>query len=921
MEEENSWVEESWRKSDEEERSERHIRTKRLMILIQDVQRWAINPGGRDRKEWWRLMVMKAKLAKKLAFSTNDKWAKRVRKAFRIAGWDWEKVLMEDRESMVYTAMNDITSHCYIGETGRSIRVRADEEIVCAKQQRTRFEKAMWRLGEETWFWLPLVRVGKGKHEVRRRQKEESTMIGEMTPDMNTAKVRWKKSRGRRTRRDRGRKGKRRRGDAIMRGRTRFEAKVVGGGTAKVEGFDIGEILEQIGEDNREVEVVVRWGEDEGRGWKRAETAMIGPEVREMVRKLKKMRIGREQYCKLVMRGRNREDVRKKLQGLVNHKHAWRAHLKTVTMRVLFDYWVVAGDLKVCDMIKVRSILRKYQKGKYILPTMSDITLRIQNTETLKRREMQDMAQRHIVGKEAMSRLGKRYVNENTRVVMTKGTTIEGILSNHYRTSAGYEEVECAGAPWCVGGEHFQARMRDMDGEIGDVGRMASNTVVWDEESETRDDVLRGFAKYAQKVTRMSWRDHSPEMETWWNERAGEITIRTRGRRKCIKEERLGWMWGRYKKQHGTSWGGFKAKVMEELEEFRVAGSNCGIHEDLRRKIIKMAEIRVQRATNIWQAWMGVDHYEGVRMEKWGANRESHRMRLMNALIVCWSPRAVHEKKKALERWEAHGARTVMMDMAGEVLGEGWEMLATGVSGDDQWRMSVTGAEELQDIQAWRDMIEKGLDTRERKEMPRGGGEVTLRVTMGGPQERVDKLITEVDESMRKEQLDDKVSLKKVMRVKGDMIGLTVWPMDKGGKQVYVSCGLVYKERLTNGVVEAKEYISRVEDEDEIMEEMKKDYHGCGLSRIAPWGEESIPPTIAMAKAKAPKEKTRIVNSYAKGPAREAFEVGSESIELGVQADGEGVYRMDTALGHRCERKDSRGKCYNSARCEGKMEA
>jgi hypothetical protein len=33
--------------------------------------------------------------------------------------------------------------------------------------------------------------------------------------------------------------------------------------------------------------------------------------------------------------------------------------------------------------------------------------------------EIQDMAQRHIVGKEAMSRLDKGYVSENTRVVMT----------------------------------------------------------------------------------------------------------------------------------------------------------------------------------------------------------------------------------------------------------------------------------------------------------------------------------------------------------------------------------------------------------------------------------------------------------------------------------------------------------------------
>jgi hypothetical protein len=228
MEEEKGWVDKAWRRLDLEERSERHIRTKILIVLIQDVQRWARRAGRRDRKEWWELMIMKAKLAKKLACATNDKWAKRVRKSFRIAGWDWENVLREDRESMVYIVMNDMTSHCYVGETGRSIKERADEELTSAKHQRTKFEKEMWRLGEETWFWLPLVKVSQGKHEVRRRQEEESTMIGEMTPDMNTAKTRRGKGwRGRKARR--GRRGKEER-RCHREGRTRFEARAVGKG-------------------------------------------------------------------------------------------------------------------------------------------------------------------------------------------------------------------------------------------------------------------------------------------------------------------------------------------------------------------------------------------------------------------------------------------------------------------------------------------------------------------------------------------------------------------------------------------------------------------------------------------------------------------------------------------------------------------
>jgi hypothetical protein len=87
---------------------------------------------------------------------------------------------------------------------------------------------------------------------------------------------------------------------------------------------------------------------------------------------------------------------------------------------------------------------------------------------------------------------------------------------------------------------------------------------------------------------------------------------------------------------------------VEELKEYKVAGPKCGTHKELSRRIIKIAEIKVQRATNIWHAGVGVDHYDGVRMKKWGANRESRRMESTNALIVCWSPRAAVRRRKPL---------------------------------------------------------------------------------------------------------------------------------------------------------------------------------------------------------------------------------------------------------------------------------
>ena len=59
---------------------------------------------------------------------------------------------------------------------------------------------------------------------------------------------------------------------------------------------------------------------------------------------------------------------------------------------------------------------------------------------------------------------------------------------------------------WCT--EEGQSRFRDMKGDVGEIGCMASNTVVWDEGRDTRDNVLRGLAEYTRKITHMSlgWR-------------------------------------------------------------------------------------------------------------------------------------------------------------------------------------------------------------------------------------------------------------------------------------------------------------------------------------------------------------------------------------------------------------------------------
>jgi hypothetical protein len=880
MEEEREWVDAHWARREMGQRSELHSRTRRLVMLIQDVQRWAWKAGGRDTKEWWRLMIMKAKLIRKLAFSTHDNWAKKVRKAFEIAGWDWVRVLEGQHRSMVYIAFNDLNSHCYVGETGRQLKKRADEEITNAKKRETKFEKAMSRLGEECWFWLPLVSVRGGKHEVRRRQGEESTMIGEMTPDMNTARTgkgRW--DRGREERKDRGRTGRGRRGGAAIGGRTMFEARAKGRAKEVVTGDNIGEVLETIGDSHREVVVTVKWGEDGGKGWKRAKTVFLGSEAKQMAGTLGKLRASRGTKCELELRGMTRHDVLKKLRVLVNHRDSWRGHLRKVSMWQLFDYWVLAGDLALQERLKVRKALRKYQRGRYSLPTNDGLTLRVHMTEAVGRREVGALAQKHIVQTANLTQAGKKFAGDSTRVIMTKGETVEGILANHYRATKGFDEVECAGPPWCDDDNHFHALMKDMVGEIGEVGRLASNAVVWDEKKDSRDDVMRGLAKYAQAIERMSPEpEETGKVKMWWREGAEQIVVQVGEKRRTIREDKLGWMWERYQRHQGTNWKEFVVWVAEEM---KFTGTDCGIHRDLRNRIIREAGVQVQRSTNVWQAWVGVAQYEGVSMGRWGGREVTDRMEAKGTLVVCWQSREREKmRKQAISRWQEHGAVTIMVDVTGTESGEGVFGLGETSCAGRGVRIGVVGVEGLRDYEGLKKTVSQGLLTGERKGDTKGGGEVTLRVAMmkGWQTESVTELIAELDEQIVEELQDGKVSSATVRRVKGLMQGLVVAPLDKGGNQLAVECGVLHKERVQTMAVDSQDYLTRDESEDEILKEMKEDYEACGMTRLAPWGEECIPPTAAMPKYKAPWEKTRILNSYKYGPANQALRYVSKAL-------------------------------------------
>jgi hypothetical protein len=201
-----------------------------------------------------------------------------------------------------------------------------------------------------------------------------------------------------------------------------------------------------------------------------------------------------------------------------------------------------------------------------------------------------------------------------------------------------------------------------------------------------------------------------------------------------------------------------------------------------------------------------------------------------------------------------------------------------------QTRIGVVGKEGVTDIEGlegWltAELEQKGGGSRRVQGGGKGTGEVALRVVMAKwTHRKTEQLIRGLEAVMMEEKQKDRVSTSQVLRVREVLEPLTVSPLDKGGKQLLVECGLLYKERLRVGMVDADEYGEMEGSVEDIMKEMKRDYSACALDKLAPWGEECVPPAVGMPKHKAPKEKTRIVNSYAKGPARVALRLVSKAL-------------------------------------------
>jgi hypothetical protein len=416
-------------------------KTKELIVLIQDLQRWLYKGGRRNTEQWWELMIRKARLARKLALVVREEWSRKTRTAFILVGKDWEKNLRSRDKSFVYMACNDLTRHCYVGETGRTVKQRADEEITNAKNRETDFEKRMDELGTETWFWIPIERVRPGKDEKRRRLDREAKRGNELKPDLNMIPRKRGDRRKKKytTRNHRTAEMKESRVGLWGKG-TWFSMKETGKERTVAEGPDVGDVMAALHYD-RDYILTARWGEDEGTGWKRARCLV---ENRLTLNRWKREKTG---SCR--MRGRQTIEVpTERLRTLATKRNSWSHHLRKVPARTLLDYWALTEQFPHQERRLVRHVLRQYQRKGMNLPTQSELVVRVRTTRDVDKSELRRTAMRHVIEDSSLTKVAKAYMKEGTRVVMTRGKTIRSMLTNYYKTAENYDEWTCAGPPW-----------------------------------------------------------------------------------------------------------------------------------------------------------------------------------------------------------------------------------------------------------------------------------------------------------------------------------------------------------------------------------------------------------------------------------------------------------------------------------------
>ena len=142
---------------------------------------------------------------------------------------------------------------------------------------------------------------------------------------------------------------------------------------------------------------------------------------------------------------------------------------------------------------------------------------------------------------------------------------------------------------------------------------------------------------------------------------------------------------------------------------------------------------------------------------------------------------------------------------------------------------------------------------------------------------RVDTLLGKIFMQPEKQTYKEK----DIYMVKKELEGLVISTKDKNKEQLYVECPLLYQARLEQNT-EDKLVFEEVDEERDVMEEVKREWKEKGLQRYGGWLQGTTPYMYVIPKEKDPVNKTRLIASYYNHPLRALFKKVGKILQWGL---------------------------------------
>lgn len=416
---------------------------------------------------------------------------------------DTEKLLETD-EHVVYYIASPFNKHGYVGQTKdeRGWSYRAQEEIRTAKKVfymrkkaplydfRT-VERRMGVLGFFSWVILPVVTLGK-ETTLNERQRVEEDVRRRLQPTMNSknnplAHLAWRKSfrygkvqrppRWARETPARRKKYKRtiKQGTKFMVWKDMKWNNLVGLHDLLKMSFTgdqlrIKKCEKHAHNDQTNYDIIM-----EQYAQSTITTTVGGKEQMFTLDKFTSLKSNRDEELEIHVKKNWRRNGWKKrlIEKLLLHRNTEKKLLKVLTFPQLYDVFAAADAYAPAgpDNRRVKKILHDYMtkgwKDKSFNKPES-FNVKYLYDHRIEAKELEFIAKK-ILHLSALGPEAKRMIEKKMRVVAKNRSAVKAMLVNNKRAIENFTADRiptCVGGEWCRNGEHFQAKLEDIDDTI-----------------------------------------------------------------------------------------------------------------------------------------------------------------------------------------------------------------------------------------------------------------------------------------------------------------------------------------------------------------------------------------------------------------------------------------------------------------------